>query len=183
MFFWMKPNPEERWERWVQKVYSREIPVEKQDYPQRLEGAIQVGVQLKRKGKFDAAIGKYLDILEKEKKAYPGILDILYKAVISSGKIDFAYEVIAAAEITAKVAWGRWSAFGPWVQEIRRIELEEALSSCRGLGPSDRDKIILNVMKRYSGGAPVSIPPDIEQRLNRCYESHSTLREVWAIMR
>ena len=125
-----------RWDSMMDLVFSSRLKIDPDDYPKRLEFTIQRAVEQKRQGNFNKAIEIYLNIFENEGRVFPAILDMLYKAVICTGKIDFAYEVIAYGEAFAKKAWGPVSWMGPWSQETRRKEFEEVLIALNGLPTS-----------------------------------------------
>ena len=187
----------ERWDKMMNLVFAGTLKVDVDDYPSRLESKIQQAVSLKRNGKFEKAIEVYLDIFERENRIFPGILDMMYKSVLCSGRIDFAYEVIAYGEAFAKKAWGPSSWMGPWSQETRRIELENVLAECSNLPTTcisegemtpeqsklmidnllKKQKLLQNLMERYSGGAEVRIPMDIEDYLYRSYQLYSAFRK------
>lgn len=185
-----------RWNNLMNLVFSGKLGVDVDDYPSRLESKIQKAVDYKRNGKFEDSIEVYLDIFEGERRIFPGILDMMYKSVICSGRIDFAYEVIAYGEAFAKKAWGPSSWMGPWSQETRRVELELVLAQCSNLPTTfvsegeltqeqqsmmidnmfKRDRLIKELMGKYSGGAEVNIPDDVDYFLSRAYQLYSVFR-------
>lgn len=96
-------------------------------YPNYFEDKIQKAVNYKKNKKYDKAIKIYLDIFKKSKSVYPSIMEYLYKCVLCSGQLVFAYETILYGEIFAKKCWGQQSIFGEWSQTIKRKEFEEII--------------------------------------------------------
>ena len=78
---------------------------------------------------------------------------------------------------------------GPWSQETKRLEFENLLNEIHGipttfiskgeLTQSQKDLMIQNLLKRnkliedfiskYSGGATIILPIDIDECINNCY--------------
>lgn len=187
----------QRWSELMDLVFSGAISLDRDNYPTRLENRIQEAVELKRSGKFEDAVSIYLDIIDSEKRIYPAILEFMYKSVLCSGRIDFAYEVIAYAEGFAKKAWGPSSWMGPWSQETKRRELENVLAKCsdfpttflNGGEPTDaqndvlirnltrRNQILEGLMRSYSGGATVTVPLDADNYLHNAYRLYLVFRK------
>ena len=180
----------------VDKIYDKYLnmmnkffQICRDNYPSYLERKIQKAVELKRSGQFVKAIDVYLDIFLKEKKMFPAIMEFMYKAVLCTGHLDFAYEVIVYAEAFAKNAWGPRSWMGPWSQETKRLEFEDLLDKVHGLPTTfissgdltqsqinqmtqnllKRNQLITDFISRYSGGAKIVLPMDIDEYINNCY--------------
>ena len=114
-------------EMFVKLLNKQGYIVYEDNYPSYLEDEIQKAVSYKRNKEYDKAIQIYLDIFESSKGFYPAILEYLYKAVICSGQLVFAYESILLAEIFAKLCWGMKSFLGDWSQTLKRKEFEHVI--------------------------------------------------------
>lgn len=186
-----------KWDSMMDLVFSSRLKIDQDDYPPRLEYTIKRAVDQKRRGNFNEAVEIYLSIFVNEGRVFPAILDMLYKSVICTGRVDFAYEVIAYGEAFAKKAWGPISWMGPWSQETRRKELEEVLIACSNLPTScitngeptkeqtnmlmdnllKRNQLLETLMNKYSGGAEISIPSDIDAFLHHSYALFNSFRK------
>lgn len=196
----MKKNVDDlysRFDKMMDAVFSGSLKIDQENYPNRLEKDIQIAISKKRDGFFETAIDIYLNIFERERRIYPAIMEFLYKSVICTGRLDFAYECIAYGEAFAKKCWGPRSWMGPWSQETKRREFEDVLVKCHELPttfissgePSEsqikqmtnnllkRGQILEELMSRYSGGARVTVPSNVEDYLNRCYNMAAAFRQ------
>ena len=125
----------QRFDSLMDSVFSNnsdKILIARENYPEYLEGDIQRAVYFKRQGDYLTSIEIYLSIFEENKIIYPAIMYFMYKSVLLSGDLVFAYEVIVYAELFVIKALGKYARtpFGDytlWTQTIARKELEEII--------------------------------------------------------
>lgn len=186
----------------VKRIFSKEfnkIVIDCSKYPNYLEDYIQKAVELKRTGSFNEAIKIYLEIIRNENKVFPEVLTYLYKSVLCTGQLDFAYETILLAEDFIKRCWGTNSIEVPYYEE-KRFEFEEILKKIKQItlpgilvvntetissedflknhtinwlkSYSKNRELLRNFISPYSGGANIIIPSpeQIDQFLINCNE-------------
>jgi hypothetical protein len=186
----------------VKRIFSKElnkIVIDCSKYPNYLEDSIQKAVELKRTGSFNEAIKIYLEIIRNENKVFPEVLTYLYKSVLCTSQLDFAYETILLAEDFIKRCWGANWIGVPYYEE-KRFEFEELLKKIKhetlpasliintatissddvliNIGKnllnsySNRRELLKNFISPYSGGANIilPLPKQIDQFLIKCNE-------------
>lgn len=127
-------NLYQRFDRLMDSVFSRDygkVQVAGDNYPSQLENEIQRAVEYKRRGDYKTSIEVYLSIFERNRIMYPAIMYFMYKSVLLSGDLKFAYAVITYADLFIRKAYGKYARtpFGyvPWSQTTAREELEQVI--------------------------------------------------------
>jgi hypothetical protein len=171
----------------VNSIFSKElnkIVIDCSKYPNYLEDSIQKAVELKRIGSFNESIKIYLEIIRNENKVFPEVLTFLYKSVLCTCQLDFAYETILLAEDFIKRCRGANSIEVAYYEE-KRFEFEEILKKLKQetlpstlvINPAlmssenflknigeywlnshlNRLKLLKNFIAPYSGGAKIMV--------------------------
>ena len=174
--------------------------VDPNNYPMYLESTIQRAVSHKRNGEYDKAIDIYLDIFESTRRVYPAIMEFLYKVVLCSGELEFAYQVIVYAEIFAKKCWGtQHQFFGEWSQTSKRKEFERVLLETNKyqasiitngeLSKSESDKLLKNFLKKtelinelakkYSGNPDYRMGLVQDSSFQKCYALYNDFHRLY----
>lgn len=176
----------ERFKEILNRVFSSSkdrIVIDCAIYPPYIENLVQKAVDLKRQGKFNEAIKIYLELITSEKRVFPVLLEYLYKTVLCTGRLDFAYETIVMAENFIKRCWGPNSIYGTWSQEDKRVEFEQIIKKLNLISPNilttssilaeqnisnyvkenynhfnQAYKNLINFISQYSGGAKIVFP-------------------------
>lgn len=183
-----------RWTAWCERIPSS-TKSDISEYPPDIEPIVQKAIHYKHCGQYLESIIIYMDIIETHTKMYPDLLKALYKSVLCTGHLYFAYEVIVMAECLAKFGWGmRPSSNNPflalilpneeWQQTISRKELEEKVlqyleySSCT---PSElKLRSIINdfetLIGPYSGQDYYKLPDDFSQHF--CNTLRNTIDKI-----
>jgi len=188
------------------KLFSKsqnKIVIDCAKYPVYIEEAVQSAVELKRQGKFNEAIKIYFEIIIKMNKVYPVILEYLYKAVLCTVRLDFAYETIVLAEKFIKGCSGPISSYGKWSQEDKRVEFENLIENIKQINPTilmnttsfenynnnqfkdialsteRKRKVLIDFISNYSGGAVIELPStaDLKKYILNCIELSDMFRE------
>jgi predicted butyrate kinase (DUF1464 family) len=136
-------------------------------------------------------------------KVYPVILEYLYKAVLCTVRLDFAYETIVLAEKFIKGCSGPISSYGKWSQEDKRVEFENLIENIKQINPTilmnttsfenynnnqfkdialsteRKRKVLIDFISNYSGGAVIELPStaDLKKYILNCIELSDMFRE------
>lgn len=140
------------------------------------------------KGNFDKSIEIYLDVIEREKRVNSAMLVDLYYAVLCSGRLRLAYDVIIVAEQCIKLTGGPLHPSGEtWGQERDRKDFEFILQLCgmQLVFPTWDSGLVenlwLSLMKKYHNDGVGNMhfdPTELKRQVEACLDRYYDVRKM-----